>query len=440
MKEYTQTTLFFDNISGKKVTTTFDGGAMSTDGGVLFLRQAEKRSGVISRLTEAMRERRDIRYTAHELRALLTQRVNQIACGYPEAVHSNQLRSDPALKCGNGVAPFTGADLASQPTISRLETQASRTDLYRMSQALLDTFIDSWPKKQRRLVLDIDETCDPTHGAQQYSLFHAYYDTYCFLPIHIYEAKTGRLVTTILRSGRTPKGQEIAAILKRVIRHIRTRLPKVKIIIRGDSHYGTPEVYELCEQECVWYVLGLAKNKALTNLVDRPLWERVHDCLGDFRGFHELQYQAGSWKRARRVIVRLHGTGKGLDIRYIVTNLPHKGRRYLYDTLYCARGQMENLIKDHKNSLRSDLTSCHSFTANALRLLLHSAAYVLMHEVRETALAGTELAGALFDTIRMRLLKVAARVEERSKVIRFHLPSSYPYRTLFEIVHTRLIT
>lgn len=437
--EYTQTELFFDSISGKKVSLDFEGGAMSSDGGALLLRQIERRVGVVDALSGSIRDRRHQSYVAHPLDDLIRQRVFQIACGYPEAVASNALRDDPAMKTGCERLPFSGAALAGQSTMSRLENSVSRTCIYRMSRAMVDVFLDSFKKPPRRIVLDLDETCDPTHGAQQGSLFHAFYDTYCFLPLHIYESGTGRLVTTVLRPGKTPTGRESAAIVKRLIRYIRKRWPKVKIVIRGDSHYGRPEVCDVCETENVWYILGLATNSRLQGLAFRSWWELTREELGDYRTFTEFEYQAGSWCRARRVIVRVDAKERGVDIRFVVTNMPQKNPGYLYDKVYCRRCQMENLIKDHKNGLRSDLTSCSSFTANCFRLLLHSAAYVLLHHLREHVLAGTSMATALFDTLRLKLLKVGARIVERSKVVRFHLPTTYAYRDTFVLAHAHLV-
>jgi hypothetical protein len=438
MKEYTQTELFFDSISGKKVCVDFEGGAMSSDGGALLLRQIEKRVGVIDALVESIRDVRHQSYVEHELGDLIRQRVLQIACGYPEAVASNALRDDPAFKAGCDRLPFSGATLAGQSTMSRLENSVSRTDIYRMSRAMVDVFLDSFAKRPKKIVLDFDETCDPTHGAQQGSLFHAFYDTYCFLPLHVYESGTGRLVTTILRAGKTPTGRESAAIVKRLIRYIRKRWPKVKIVIRGDSHYGRPEVCEVCEAENVCYILGLATNSRLQDMVLRSWWELTRDTIGEYRTFTELTYQARSWRTARRVIVRVDAKERGVDIRFVVTNMPQKNAGYLYDKVYCRRCQMENLIKDHKNGLRSDLTSCTNFTANCFRLLLHSAAYILLHHLRERILAGTSMATALFDTLRLKLLRIGARIIEKSKVVRFHLPTTYAYQEAFVLAHARL--
>jgi hypothetical protein len=368
----------------------------------------------------------------------MAQRVYQIACGYPEAVASNWLRNDAAIKCSCDQLPFSDDALAGQSTMSRLENSASRTDIYRMTMAMVDIFLDSFSKKPRRLVLDLDETCDATHGAQQQSLFQGFYWTMCYLPLHIYESTTGRLVTTILRPGKTPSGKEIAAILNRLIERIRTRWPHVEIIIRGDSHYGKPEAYEVCEAHGVYYLFGLGTGPKIRDMALESWWKLLAENIGDYRAFTEIQYQAQTWNKGRRILVRVDAKAGDVDLRFVVTNMPQKNPKYLYDKLYCQRGRAENLIKDHKNGLRSDLTSCSSFTANCFRLLLHSAAYVLMHHLREHTLRGTVLAGAMFDTLRLKLLKVGARIIQRSKVIRFHLPTTYVYQQTFALAHSRL--
>jgi hypothetical protein len=307
-----------------------------------------------------------------------------------------------------------------------------------MSKAIFDSFISSYPKAPRRITLDIDETCDPTHGSQQQTLFNTHYDTFCYLPIHIYETTTDRLVTTVLRPGRRPKGAEVAAILGRVLKKIRRHWPKTRIIVRGDAHYGVPETMNVCEQFDAWFIFGLNGNSKLHTLADEPLWKRVHKTIGAYKTYQEFIYAAGSWSSPQRVVARIVANNYGVDLRYVVTNMPYKKCRTLYEKVYCQRGRMENLFKDHKNSLRSDLTSCSSFVANAFRLLLHSTAYTLVHYVREKLLSGTKLATAHFDTIRMRLFKIAAKIEEKSKAIRLHLPYTYPFRDLFMTVHSQL--
>ena len=324
--------------------------------------------------------------------------------------------------------------------MSRLENSLSRTDLYRLSLTICNQFTASYKKPPKRIILDIDDTCDPTHGAQQLSIFNAFDDTYCYRPLHIYEGKTGKLVTAVLRPGKRPSGTETSSILQRVIKEIRSRWPKVKILIRGDSHFGNEAVMNLCESfNNVEYVLCVAKNKVLARLCEEGFsLQRGYQTHEDFRHYEAFDYAANSWSKKRRVIARIEVKGENEDVRYIVTNVKGRTARYLYEKIYCGRCQAENWIKDHKNSLRSDLTSCHQFSAYYFRLLLHSMAYTLLHEFRARALKNTKLASAQMDTIRLRILKVGARVVEKSKIIRFHLPDVLSGDSMFKRAYRNL--
>ena len=270
--ETSQIMLSFANISGKKIEADFDGGATTSDGGALLLRQAEARTGIVDRIVGAISDRRHQSYIDHTYTDLVRQRVFQIACGYEDANDSNDLRSDPGLKTACERLPLTGDDLASQPTMSRLENSVTRSDLYRMAEALLETFIESYDRPPKKLIIDIDDTDDPTHGAQQLTLFHAYYDEYCYLPVHLYEGESGKLMTTVLRPGRRIRGREAAAILKRVLDHLILVWPKTKITLRGDSHFSTPEVHDLCDGYGIDFILGQAINTKLKTLGE-PLME-----------------------------------------------------------------------------------------------------------------------------------------------------------------------
>ena len=264
--ETSQIMLSFANISGKKIEADFDGGATTSDGGALLLRQAEARTGIVDRIVGAISDRRHQSYIDHTYTDLVRQRVFQIACGYEDANDSNDLRSDPGLKTACERLPLTGDDLASQPTMSRLENSVTRSDLYRMAEALLETFIESYDRPPKKLIMDIDDTDDPTHGSQQLTLFHAYYDEYCYLPVHLYEAESGKLITTVLRPGRRIRGREAAAILKRVLDHLILVWPKTKITLRGDSHFSTPEVHDLCDGYGIDFILGQAINLIRENM------------------------------------------------------------------------------------------------------------------------------------------------------------------------------
>ena len=440
--ETSQITLSFANVSGKKIEADFDGGTTTSDGGVLLLRQAEARTGIVNRLVGAMSDRRHQSYIDHTYTDLIRQRVFQIACGYEDANDSDDLRSDPGLKIACERLPLTGDDLASQPTMSRLENSVTRSDLYRMGEALLETFIESYDKPPKKLILDIDDTDDPTHGSQQLTLFHAYHDEYCYLPIHLYEGETGKLITTLLRPGRRIRGREAAAILKRVLDHLIMVWPKTKITLRGDSHFSTPEVHDLCDGYGIDFILGQAINKKLKALgaplmeLAAALAEQTDEPVRLFDSF----YRAGSWSRPRIIIYKAEITQGKTNPRFVVTNIRNRTPKFLYEKVYCARGRMEGFIKNHKTFLHSDRTSCHRFPANQFRLFLHSAAYVLVHAIKQIGMQGTQWTTSNFDTIQLRVLKIGARVREHATRIRFHFPTSYPLKDLMKTIVLNLDT
>jgi hypothetical protein len=443
MEENTELELEFPSACGKKVVADFEGGVVTSDAGLLFLRETERKIGIVRRLAECVSDNRDLRYIDHQMRELMTQRVMQIACGYEDADDSDSLRSDPALKIACGRAPLTGDDLGSQPTMSRLENAVSRTELFRMGGAFVDGFLDSYRRAPEKIIVDIDDTDDATHGAQQMSLFNAYYDEYCYMPLHIYEGYSGKLICAVLRPGKRPSGEEMAAILERVLKRIRKRWPKVRIVIRGESHFSGPEIYDLCKSmQRVHFVLGLSNNRALAPLVEDAVksveaaYKQVEKKL---KVFVEFPCQAKSWSTPQRVIGKIEVNEQGRNVRFIVTDMNGKGPQRMYEESYCGRGRMENFIKNHKNALHSDRTSCHRFEANMFRLYLHSAAYVLMHALNETGLRGTSLAGSQFDTIIMKVLKIGAQVIERLSRIRIHLPTSRPYKGLYMRIHRNLV-
>ncbi len=428
MTQNTKQKMIFKAISHKKVVADFYGGDTSSDAGLLFLREIEKKTGIIDRFVNVLDDHRHQGYVKHDLTQLFRQRVYQIAAGYEDANDSNHLRNDPILQiaCDKIDAP-----LASQPTISRFENMFSRKDLYRIAEAFVDSFLDSYKKAPEGIILDIDDTPDPTHGNQQLSFFNGYHGTYCFMPIHIYEGKTGKLITTILRTGKRPSGEEIAMILKRIIRKIKQAWPHVGIIIRGDSHYAGPHVFNLCNKDDIFFCLGLTGWAPLKRKVE-PLVEKAKAVFQQkskpVKLFTEFQYQADSWNAPQRVICKVEYNEKGSNIRFIATDLVNSRIKMLYQTIYCGRGAMELMIKEHKNHLGSDRTSCSRFYANQFRLFLHSIAYVLLHAFRELCLKNTQFATAQFDTIRLKLLKIGARVIRLATKIKIHLPTSNPYQ------------
>lgn len=442
MKENTQLDLEFPSVAGKKVIMDFDGGAVTSDAGLLVLRETERRIGIIRRIADSIMDNRDKRYIDHSMKDLVSQRVMQIACGYEDADDSDHLRRDPALKMACNRAPLSGDDLASQPTMSRLENSVSRTTLYRMAQGFVDGFTDSYRRPPKKIILDVDDTDDPTHGAQQLALFNTYYDEYCYLPLHIYEGYSGKMILSVLRPGKRPSGEEVVTILGRVVKRIRQRWPRVRIVIRGDSHFSGPEIFSLCQSmRRVHFVLGLSNNRALAPLVEdavKKVEEAYKQVEKKLKVFVEFPYKAQSWPCSQRVICKIEVNEKGRNVRFIVTDMNGKGPRKMYDESYCGRGCMENFIKNHKTYLHSDRTSCHVFEANQFRLFLHSAAYVLLHALNEKSLRGTEFAGSQFNTIIIRILKIGATIVERLSQIRIHLPTSCPVQNIYERIHRNL--
>jgi hypothetical protein len=434
MEEDTLLPFAFPAVARKRVSAAFDGGMLSSDGGLLLLRDVEKPMGIAQRLSECLKDKRDPDFIKHTVEEMLRLRMFAIAAGYEDANDFDRLRHDPIFKMAAGRLPEDGAALCSQPTLSRLENAPSRTELGRMMLAMIDQFCSSYSRAPKSIVLDIDDTLDVVHGNQQLSLFNAHYDERCFLPIHIYEGNSGKPVAMILREGKTPSGKEVRTVLKHLIKRIRSRWPKVGILVRGDSHYGRDEAMEWCEQQGVDYIFGFGTNAVLATILrdkaDAVCVERATSGAQKLRGFAKLRYGAKSWKRQRRFVARIEATEKGLDIRYIVTSL-NGGGKHLYQTVYCARGEMENFIKLHKDQLASDRTSCRDPRANQFRLILHTAAYWLLHAVRNAVPKHSPLFRAEFATLRLHLIKIAARIVEGAARIRVSLPTACPHAALF---------
>jgi hypothetical protein len=427
-------------VAGKAVRVAFDGGRLTSDAGVLLLADIERRLGLAERLARCIQDPRSPERVHHTLPEMIRFRVLLIAAGYPDANDCDHLRTDPAFKMAVGRLPESGPDLCSQPTMCRLENLPTATALKRMMAAMVDLFCDSFAEVPRRVVLDIDDTCDPAHGRQQLAAFNAYYDERCFLPIHVYEAITGKPVAVILRPGKIPDGAEVMLVLRHVIRAIRRRWPKVDILVRGDGHYGRPEAMDWCERNRVGYVFGLAGNKVLlrrvAGLAEAVALERVESGAAKVRRFGEFAYAAQTWSTERRVIARVEASDKGADSRFVVTNLAGTPR-WLYEAVYCARGRAENLVKAHKLHLASDRTSCSRATANQFRLVLHTASYWLLHTLRGLAPKRSFWRDAQLDTIRLALIKVVGRVAELASRIELALPSDYRYRDSLTLLATR---
>ena len=421
------------NVGNKSVELDFSGGGLTSDAGALLLREVEEQIGLIKAMVEAIHDPRDARYVKHTLTELLIQRIAQIACGYEDANDCNDLRNDPVFKMLAGRFPELDEALASQPTMSRFENSISSTTLYRLAKAFADTFVASYEKAPETIVVDCDDTNNNVHGSQQLSFFNGYYGERCFMPLHVYEGLSGKLITTILK-GKRSNGKQMLAIVKRLISYLRAKWPKTLIIFRGDSHFTYPEVMDWIDtEENVMFVTGLPGNARLREAV-KALVEHEKQIFESYGRktprFHSFYYQAGSWSTPRRVIAKIEVSERGTNLRFVVTDMEHAKARTLYRVIYCARGEDELYIKDHKRYLKSDRSSCQKFAANQFRLFLHSAAYVFLHTLKTNILKHTQFANATMETIQLRFLKIGARIRELKTKIKVELSSSYPLKDI----------
>jgi hypothetical protein len=428
-------------VQGKLVEARFDGGRLSSDGGLPALREVERRLGLADRLAACLNDPRAPERVRHRLAEIIRFRLLMIAAGYEDGNDADALRRDPIFKLALDRLP-TGEELCSQSTISRLENLPDRRALLRLGRALVEQYCGSFRQVPKRIVLDIDDTFDRVHGAQQLRLFNAYYDDYGFQPIVVFDGE-GRLVTTMLRPGKRPGGAEIRAFVRRLVGVIRALWPRVEILLRADSHYACPEVFDWCRKNRIDWLFGLAPNRVLKRHVaglERSTAERFRAApqRGKVRRFGQFYDAAQSWSRVERIIARVEAGPEGSDTRFIVTNLAGGRAKHLYEGLYCARGQAENHIKAWKNHLAADRTSCHAAEANQFRLFLHAGAYWLMWSMRRVMPKASSWRVMQFDTLRLRLVKLAARVVELKKQVRIHLPSTAPDQAIFAMLLNRL--
>ena len=420
-------------VGDKAVDLDFDGGLLSSDAGLMLLKDPDEQLGLTRALAAVLKDARDPRRVHFTLHDLLKQRVLQIAAGYEDANDANTLRHDPIFKLLLDRLPDTGPPLASQPTLSRFENHVSRTELYRMARVLVDQFITSYARPPQLIVLDFDDTEDPVHGAQEQARYDGYYGGYCFLPLHLYEGLSGRLITTIFKAKRFT-GTQMLSVLKRLVKRLRHAWPDTLLIFRGDSHFAYPEVMQWIEAQAqLSYVTGLTSNAVLQTLAREVVKQakRAYERDGGkITRFHSTRYQAGTWSRSRRVVIKVEVSDQGVITRFVVTDMEEARTKGLYQHIYCARGQAENEIKDHKRYLKSDRTSCHRFEANQFRVFLHSAAYVLLDTLRREVFKTAPWACATMETSQLHVLKLGARVQELTDRIKISLPSSCPVALL----------
>lgn len=428
--------IHFTPLARRQVTARFDAGAISSDGGVVLLREVDRRIGLLDRVDSLIRDPRNPLLIEHQQRTLLAQRVMAIARGWEDLNDHATLRNDLVFqlatdrkaagrKRGQGdVDPER--PLASAPTLCRLENRVDRRACVQINALLVELFIESHKSAPKEVILDFDATDDPIHGKQEGRFFHGYYDQYCFLPLYVFAGE--QLLCAYLRPSNIDGARHAWAILALIAKRLRQAWPDVKIIFRGDSGFCRWKMLRWCDRHGVDYIVGLAKNSRLTAM-SQPLMDQARQTFEQTRQkqrlFGELTYAASTWEKERRVIARIEHTDKGENPRFIVTSLSGDGPM-LYEQIYCARGEMENRIKEQQLGLFADRTSCHDFAANQFRLLLSSLAYVLIETLRREFLAGTELARAQAGTIRLKLLKIGALVRRSVRRIVIHLSESFP--------------
>jgi hypothetical protein len=441
MAECITNQLTFSFIRKRAIAVDFEGGEITSDAGLLLVRQADNTLGLTSGMAASIMDHRDSRYTEHTLETLLRQRAYQIVAGYEDCNDADVVRRDPALKAACGRI-LSDKDLGSQPTLSRLENSITSKDLHRLGEYFVDLYIRRKRKKKpKRIILDIDGTDDPTYGNQQLTFFHGYYDQYMYHPLVIYDADTGELITAALRAGNRHASYGAVSILRRIIPKLKEAFPKAAIIIRGDAGFAVPQMYEYCEEEGLNYVIGLIRNDVLERMVANLL-EEAHQGYRKTeqkqRLFAEGTYQAQSWSKARRVVMKAEWLPQGPNTRFVVTNLSSAAND-LYEFYTERGGTCEVRIDEFKNGLSADRLSCHRFIANQFRLFLYMAAYWLVLRLRE-ALAKTEFSTMQIQQLRLRLLKIGGQVIQTARRVWFRLASGYPWKSIFALAHYRLTT
>jgi hypothetical protein len=427
-------TIQLNRSNGKLLEVNFNGGDITSDGGVLLLRQADQKLGLIKAISRILPDPRSKPLITHSWISMLKQRIFGVALGYEDLNDHEYLRKDPAIQA----AVDCENDLASTATLWRMEQTASRESMIKLHELLFDTFIKSFDAHPQELILDFDATDNIVHGTQEGRFFHGYYGDYCFLPLYVFCGH--HLLAAYLRPSNQDGAKHAWGILSLLVKGLRKVWPHTKIIFRGDSGFCRWKMLRWCEKHNVDYVVGIGKNDSLLKLAE-PYISKSNEYFDHAqekqRIFGEVQYAAATWDKERRIIVKAEHSEKGSNPRFVVTNCA-QSPEYLYDQIYCARGDMENRIKEQQLGLFADRTSCHDWWPNQLRLLFSAMAYVLLSHIRSHALKGTALATAQVETIRLRLLKVGAAILRNTRRIRFLLSSGFPNQRIFLLALARL--
>ena len=461
--ECTAEQLEFHGLGRRVVVGEFDGGKISSDTGGLLLREVEQRTHILKRLAACFMDYRDANQIEHSLESLIKQRVMGLTLGYEDLNDHDRLRQDPLLALLSDVADPTGQDrrraqdkgcaLAGKSTLNRLELTpldgdaSSRykkivADPTAMDALLVDLFVEAYDEPPEEIILDVDATDDPLHGHQEGRFFHGYYRSYCYLPLYIFCGE--QLLCARLRTANQDQSAGTVDELERIIARIRLSWPRTRIIVRADSGFCRDDLMSWCEAHNVDYVLGLAKNNRLKAAIRSEMAEAEQHYEGTqqaARVFKDFRYRTlKSWSRERRVVAKAEHLAKGENPRFVVTSLSTEKwpARALYEALYCARGDMENRIKEQQLALFADRTSSHALASNQLRLYFSSFAYVLIQTLRRLGLNGTAMARAQCDTIRLKLFKIGAHIRFSVRRVRIAFSESYPYASLFEQILQRL--
>lgn len=427
MPNCTVESIEFGKVGRRVVEASFSGGAISSDAGAMLLRRADERIGLTRAVAAVFADSRRTSSVTHAIHTLLAQRIYALCCGWEDVTDHNTLRHDLALQTAVGQDQALG----SGPTLCRLEAAATPAHAAALHGVLLDQFIASRTKTPEELILDIDATHVPLHGEQELTHFHAYYDTYCYLPLYVFCGQD--LLACVLRPSDRDPAAVFSALVKLLVRRLRQQWPTVRIIVRADSGFCRPKALRRFEQWGVHYIIGLQKNAALlkrVELAELALADAYADSGVKQRLIGEFEYAAGTWTRERRVIARLEHDARGANPRFVVTSL-HGDCQALYERLYCARGEAENRIKEAQLDLFGRRASCRKFQGNQLRLLLAALAYTLMIHLRRLALQGTELERACTATIRTKLLKIGAAIVRNTRRVRVLLASHHPLKHVF---------
>lgn len=433
--------LLFEGLSNKRVEIRFSGAETSSDGGAVFLKAADRRLGLIKLMSGAIVDRRDETRVLHEMETLVSQRVYALGCGYEDGADAARLASDPMMKLVSGRDPW-GDDLASQPSISRFENAPRRADLMRIGLRMMEAIVSAQKRRlsgrAKKITIDLDQTMDPVHGEQQLSFFNGFYGNHCFIPllgsITFNDEAEQFLVAGILRPGNAPDKRGARGLLKRLVPRLRKAFPKAQIYVRLDAGFGCPEILDYLDSEGLRYAVGYGKNAVLTR-ASRKLMGTVRRLSKESgkteRLFTSTRYAARRWPNMRRIVIkaevtRAQGREPRDNPRYVVSNIPGTPE-WIYAEFYSKRGEFENRIKELKQGMRIDRTSCSKFTANQFRVLLTLAAFMLTQEVRVKARL-TQFARATVDRLRLSLIKVAARVTSSVRRILIELPEAYPFK------------